>query len=143
IPFAARGGTVFLADPLHRQFLLGLCALADRDDGVALAALLRPPFFAVDLGDLARTQADDPTDRAVRAREVVRELRRRRFERGPGETARALLEETGVGRATALGPNGAQRLAALRELCFQVEIRALDEHLDFDAVIERLRTWIE
>ena len=53
IPYASRGGTLFLSDPLHRQFLLGLRALADRDDGVAEAALLRPPFFAVDLADLA------------------------------------------------------------------------------------------
>ncbi len=53
MPYSSRGGTLFLADPLHRQFLLGLRAVADRDDGVAEAALLRPPFFAVDLADLA------------------------------------------------------------------------------------------
>src|SRR6266568_772494 len=41
IPYAARGGTLFLSDPLHRQFLLGLRAIADRDDGIAQAALLR------------------------------------------------------------------------------------------------------
>jgi ATP-dependent exoDNAse (exonuclease V) beta subunit len=143
VPYAARGGTLFLADPLHRRFLLGLCAVADRDDGVALAALLRPPFFAVDLGDLARERRDDSEDRVAQARAVIRELRRRRFERSPGETARALLEETGIGRTIALGANGAQRLGALRELCFQVEARALDEGLDFDATIERLRTWID
>lgn len=143
VPYAARGGTLFLADPLHRRFLLGLCALADRDDGVALAALLRPPFFAIDLGDLARTRRDDPDDRAVRARAILSELRRRRFERSPGETARALLEETGLGRAIALGPNGAQRLRALCELCFQVEAHALEAHLDFDATMERLRAWID
>ena len=143
VPYAARGGTLFLADPLHRRFLLGLCALADRDDGVALAALLRPPFFAVDLGDLARERRDDPDDPAGRARAVVRELRRRRFERSPGETARALLEETGLGRTIALGANGAQRLSALRELCFQVEARAHEDSLDFDATMERLRVWID
>jgi ATP-dependent helicase/nuclease subunit A len=143
VPYAARGGTLFLADPVHRRFLLALCALADRDDGVALAALLRPPFFAIDLGDLARERRDDPADRAARARAVVRELRRRRFERSPGETARALLEDTGLGRAIALGSNGAQRLSALRELCFQVEVRALADQLDFDAAMERLRAWID
>ena len=143
IPYSARGGTLFLGDPLHRRFLLGLCALADRDDGVALAALLRPPFFAVDLGDLARTRDDDPEDRAVQARAMIRELRRRRFERSAGATARALLEETGLGRTTALGPNGSQRLAGLRELCFQIEARAFDEQLDFDAIMERLRAWID
>lgn len=143
VPYAARGGTLFLSDPIHRQFLLGLVALADRDDGVALSALLRPPFFAVDLADLARSRREDPDDRAVQARAVVRELRRHRFERSPGQTARALLEQTGLGRTTALGPNGAQRLSALRELCFQLEVRALDEHLDFDAVVEQLRGWID
>lgn len=143
VPYASRGGTLFLSDPVHRRFLLGLCALADRDDGVALAALLRPPFFAVDLADLARTRVDDPEDRAMQARAIVRELRCRRFERSPGATARALLEETGLGRTIGLGPNGAQRLDALRELCLQIEARALDEQLDFDAVMERVRSWID
>jgi ATP-dependent helicase/nuclease subunit A len=142
VPYAARGGSLFLGDPLHRRFLLGLCAIADRDDGVALAALLRPPFFAVDLGDLARADAGDPEDRATQARAIVRELRRRRFERGPGATARALLEDTGFGRTVALGPNGSQRLGGLRELCFQIEARALAAQLDFDAIMERLRGWI-
>ncbi len=143
IPYAARGGTLFLSDPVHRQFLLGLVALADRDDGVAVAALLRPPFFAVDLADLARSRRDDPDDRAVQARAVVRELRRQRFEQSPGQTARALLEQTGLGRTIALGPNGAQRLGALRELCFQLEVRAISDHLDFDAIVEQLRGWID
>jgi len=143
VPYAARGGSLFLGDPLHRRFLLGLCALADRDDGVALAALLRPPFFAVDLGDLARARPGDPDDRAAQARAIVRELRRRRFERGPGATARALLEDTGIGRTIALGPNGSQRLSGMRELCYQIEARALAEQLDFDAIMERLRGWID
>jgi hypothetical protein len=57
IPYASRGGTLFLEDPLHRQFLLGLRAIADRDEGVAVAALLRPPFFAMDLADLLNERA--------------------------------------------------------------------------------------
>jgi ATP-dependent helicase/nuclease subunit A len=143
VPYASRGGTLFLADPLHRRFVLALCALADRDDGVANAALLRPPFFALDLGDLARSNPGDPEDPATQARAIIRELRRRRFERGPGATARALLEETGLGRTIALGPNGAQRLDGLRELCLRIEARALDERLDFDAVMACARTWVE
>jgi len=143
VPYAAHGGTVFLADPLQVQFLLGLCALADRDDGVAIAALLRPPFFAVSLGDLARARDDDPEDRAAQARAIIRELRRDRFARGPGATARALLEQTGIGRTIALGPNASQRLSCLRELCFQVEARALADRLDFDATMEQLRDWID
>ena len=34
VPWSARGGTLFLEDPLHGQFLLALRAIADRDDGV-------------------------------------------------------------------------------------------------------------
>jgi ATP-dependent helicase/nuclease subunit A len=143
VPHAARGGSLFLADPLHRQFLLGLCAVADRDDGVAEAALLRPPFFAVDLGDLARGRTDPALDRAAQAREVVRELRRRRFQRSPGATARALLEQTALARIVALGPNGVQRLRGLRELCFQLEHRAIDGALDVVGVMERLRAWLD
>ncbi|MGN6107976.1 MAG: UvrD-helicase domain-containing protein, partial [Kofleriaceae bacterium] len=142
VPYAARGGSLFLGDPLHRRFMLGLCALADRDDGVALAALLRPPFFAVDLGDLARADPEDPADRAAGARALIRELRRRRFARSPGATARALLEETGLGRTLALGPNGSQRLAGLQELCFQLEKLAHEERVDFDGAVDRVRGWL-
>jgi ATP-dependent exoDNAse (exonuclease V) beta subunit len=152
IPYASRGGTLFLTDPLHRQFLLGLRALADRDDGVTEAALLRPPFFAIDLADLLREQAlrnngstsnDERVNRARAARELVRELRQQRFERSPGTTARDLLDRTAFARAVALGPNGAQRLARLRELCHILEKVAMDERLDYDAATARLREWIE
>jgi len=148
IPYASRGGTLFLADPLHRQFLLGLRALADRDDGVAEAALLRPPFFAVDPADLLAERAldgepvDDRTRRAREALAFVRELRRERFARYPGATARDLLEHTAFGRAVAVGPNGAQRLSRLRELCLVLEETAAAEGLDYDAVTARLREWV-
>ncbi len=33
IPYASRGGTLFVEDSLHRQFLLGLRALVDRTMG--------------------------------------------------------------------------------------------------------------
>jgi len=147
VPYAARGGKLFLADPLHRQFLLGLRAIADRDDGVAQAALLRPPFFALDYDDIARERAADEgsTHRGVlRARaalELVQELRRRRLDRSPGTTARDLLERTGFGRAAALGPNGAQRLDALRELCHALDTVAASDGLDYDAATSRLRGW--
>jgi ATP-dependent helicase/nuclease subunit A len=151
VPCAARGGVLFLSDPLHRRFLLALRAVADRDDGVAHAALLRAPFFALDLDDLARERAatapgaqvpdDDGIRRARSAREFVVELRRRRFERTPGSTARDLLERTALGRAVALGPNGAQRLGRLRELCFQLDVIAQAEGLDYDAATARMREW--
>ncbi|MFQ5665433.1 MAG: UvrD-helicase domain-containing protein [Candidatus Binatia bacterium] len=147
VPYTARGGKLFLEEPLHRQFLLGLRAIADPDDGIAQAALLRPPFFAVDLADLVRQRApdgaaDERRGRARAAVELVRALRRRRFERSPGATARDLLERTAFGRAVALGSNGAQRLERLRELCLVLESRAAAERLDYDAVTARMREWI-
>ncbi len=148
VPYSARGGTLFLQDRLHRQFLLGLRAIADREDGVAEAALLRPPFFAVDLVDLVHHRGSDGTGRSERvkraeaAREFVRDLRRRRFERPPGATARDLLEHTAIGRAVALGPNGVQRLERLREICLVLEQTAASEGLDYDAVTARMRQWV-
>ena len=147
VPYASRGGVLFLSDPLHRQFLMGLRALADRDDGPAQAALLRPPFFAVDLAELLRERIDpdghDPqATRAREARAIVDDLRRRRFERSPGATARDLLENTAFARHVALGPNGTERVARLRELCLQVDRLAAEESLDFDAVTARLRGWV-
>lgn len=148
IPYAPRGGTLFLEDALHRRFLLALRALADPDDGVAKAALLRAPFFAIDLDDLARERAarEDGAEaqdhpgvlRARAALDVVAALRRRRLDRSPGATARDLLERTGLGRAAALGPNGAQRLRSLLELCHLLDGVAA-EGLDFDAATARLR----
>jgi ATP-dependent helicase/nuclease subunit A len=132
--------------------LLGLRAIADRDDGVAEAALLRPPFFAVDLADLLNERAatkngaevaDDSVLRARQARNLVRELRQRRFDRPPGTTARDLLERTAFARSVALGPNGTQRLVRLRELCLVLEQFAAEDGLDYDAATARLREWVE
>jgi ATP-dependent helicase/nuclease subunit A len=139
---------LFLTDPLHRQFLLGLRALSDRDDGPAQAALMRPPFFAVDLAELLRARGDadavDPLAAGARdAKALMSELRRRRFERSPGATARDLLETTAFGRHVALGPNGMERLARLRELCLQVDRIAAEESLDFDGVTTRMRGWVD
>jgi ATP-dependent exoDNAse (exonuclease V) beta subunit len=149
IPYTSRGGTLFLADPLVRQFLLGLRAVADRDDGVAEAALLRPPFFALDPADLLRERAaragavveDEAVRRVRQARALVAALRRDRLGRPPGATARDLLERTALGRAVARGPNAAQRLARLREVCLLLERLAAQEGLDYDAATARLRQW--
>jgi len=147
VPYSARGGRLFLSDAFHRQFLLGLRAIADRDDGVAQAALLRPPFFALDLDDIARERAGEEDSkhpgvlRARAALALVNELRRRRFERPPGATARDLLERSAFARAAALGPNGAQRLDSLRELCFALEALAAREGLGYDEATAFLRSW--
>jgi len=155
VPYSARGGRLFLEDDLQRRFILALRALANRDDGPALAALLRPPFFAVDPLDLVRERAhhrnglDEPPEedagasRAHEARQIVRELRRRRFELPPGATARALLERTALARTVALEPNGEQRLRHLREVCLVLETIAATDGLDFDAATARMRQWID
>lgn len=148
IPYSSRGGKLFLEDALHRQFLLGLRAIADPSDGIAQAALMRPPFFALDLQDLLAERAiqgDSKESRVLRAREaktLVQDLRMRRFQRSPGATARDLLERTGLARSVALGPNGAQRLQRLRDLCLTMERIAAEQGLDFDATTAQLREWV-
>ena len=158
VPFASRGGTLLLQDPLHRQFILALRGVADRDDGPAQASLFRAPFFAVDLIDLLHERAQsaaergDPlpgvvdAERAQRASEAVRlvaELRAARLSRPVGATARDLLERTAFGRSMATGPNGEQRLDRVHEVIRAIESLAAAEGLDFDGATERARAWIE
>jgi len=152
IPHASRGGRLFLADALIRRQALALRAVSDPDDGVAEAALLAPPFFALTPDDLwrervARRAGIEPTGdgarRARRARAWLGELRRRRHARSPGETARDLLDATAFGRVLAQGDNGEQRLARARELCMRLELCCAAEGLDFDAATARLRGWAE
>jgi ATP-dependent exoDNAse (exonuclease V) beta subunit len=155
IPHAVRGGRMLLEDPLHRQFLLALRAIADRDDGPAQAALMRPPFFAVDLIDLLHeraARAEPPlageldAERAARAREaleLIHELRRERLSRPVGATARDLLERTAFGRMIATGPNGEQRLERVRQICRALEQLAADEGLDYDGATELARAWVD
>ena len=138
VPYSSRGGTLFLQDPLHRQLLLGLRAIANRDDGPAQAAVFRPPFFAIDPHDLAAR-----TDAGLEARELVTELRHNRFKRSPGQTARDLIERTGFARTLAVGPNGEQRLSRVRELCLALDRIAHEQLLDFDGVTAVLRGFVD
>jgi hypothetical protein len=50
-------------------------------------------------------------------------------------TARDLLERIAFARAVVLRPNGAQRLARLRELCHIFEKIVADERLDYDGAV--------
>lgn len=143
VPHVIRGGTLFMDDPLHRQFVLGLRALADRRDGVARAALLRPPFFALTLADLARERLGTPTADSEQAAEIVARLRALRHRLTPGELGRRVLEQTGFGTYVAAGPNGPQRIARLYELCLYLDELARDSKLDFDGISEIARTWLE
>jgi len=147
IEYTARGGTLFLGHPVVRQYLLALRALADVDDGVAEAALLRPPFFALDLADLVAALAnrekgdDERTRRATEAREIIKHLRARRHAQSPGATARDLIERTALGRAVVADRNGKQALAALYEVAAEIDRRAALDGLDYDAMTELARIW--
>ncbi len=146
VTYTARGGSLFVSHPVVRQFLLALRALADRDDGVAEAALLQPPFFALDWDDhvAALVHKKEPDERRLRveaARDLITQLRRRRHARSPGATARDVIECTGLGRTVAATRNGEQTLLALYEIAHEADRRASLGHLDFDATSEFFREW--
>lgn len=147
IEYTARGGALFLGHPVVRQYLLALRALADNDDGVAEAALLRPPFFALDLADLVAAvskrgrEEDERTLRVSEAREIVKQLRLRRHMQSAGATARDVIERTALGRAVVIDRNGQQTLAALYEVAAELDRRAALDGLDYDAITEIVRVW--
>lgn len=149
IEYAARGGTMFLAHPVVRQFLLALRALADRDDGVAETALLRSPFFALDNSDLVAARVSKDANKDIRraryeeANDIVQLLRKRRHTQSPGSTARDLIERTALGRVVATGRNGAQTLSALYEVAAEIDRRAGLMKLDYEAVTMMVREWAE
>jgi ATP-dependent helicase/nuclease subunit A len=149
IQYNARGGALSIGHPVVRQYLLALRALADRDDGVAKAALMRPPFFGIDCADsVAALVNKDPSKDERRARvqeanDIIEGLRRQRHAQSPGATARDLIERTSLGHAVITSPNGRQTLAALYELATEVDRRAAIERIDFDAVTELFRSWAE
>ena len=150
IRYSAHGGTLFLSDPLVRQYLLGLRSVADSSDGVAEAALLRPPFFGLDLLDVVSRRAGEDGDERLRAargrlqaaRDVLRELRRQRMSRPPVETAVDLIEHTALGRAAATGPNGRQALDTLYQIAYELGRHAAGGRLDYDGATRLLRSWV-
>lgn len=144
LPYRAHGAALFSGHPSVRQLLLGLGAIADRNDGVGEAGILRAPFFAIDEEDVivALTHKDDTDVRRRRvstARDLLGDLRRRRHRHTPAELARALFERSAVYDALAGLPNGAQELAALEAAVSWVEALAWREDLDFDSLALRLR----
>lgn len=144
VPHVVRGGTLFMRDALHQQFVLGLRALSDHGDGVARAALMRPPFFAVGLQDLVRGRDPEAKSEVLRAAEaLITVLRRDRHRATPAETARGVLEQTGFGRYVAASVNGTQRLARLYQLCTSLDVLARVSNLDFDGVTAVARGWID
>ncbi len=144
-PYRGHGSALFIAHPILRQWLLACVALADRDDATAEAALYSSPFFALDPEDLVvglqtRNAAHDiRRTRLVEAREVVAELRQRRHRIPPFATARALLERSPFMGTLERLPNGAQDLAAARDLLKHIEVMAWEENIDFDVWASRVR----
>ncbi len=152
IPVQVSGGSTFLEDDLVKQFILGLRAISDPDDGVARAALERPPFFAVDYGDLVTGQLAEEEitaelEEAARRRreleDIVAELRKRRLSRSPVETALDLLEETALARYLSSQPHGSLQLTNLYHLVARLNTIARNEGLNYDGATRRLREWID
>jgi ATP-dependent helicase/nuclease subunit A len=152
IPYAARGATLFLKEPVIQQFILGLRAVADDSDGIAQAAFFRPPFLALDLADVVAGRLKDQeyppavaeaATRAQNAHEILSKLRKSRFEGSPSHTARRLMEDTAFAKTLSLMPNGNQKLAAAREVLFILDELVAREGLDFDGATARLREWVD
>ena len=163
IEHSIRGGTLLLSHPTVRRYLLGLRAIADRDDGVAEAALLAPPFFALDPLDLvvarvalrgealgrelvtglSAAEIAERRARVAAARDLIRGLRFARHRRHPGATARELIERTSLGANVLREANGRQTLAALYHIAFELERRADEARLDYDGATAILRGWVD
>ncbi|HEX7040681.1 MAG TPA: UvrD-helicase domain-containing protein [Trueperaceae bacterium] len=127
--------------------------LADTADGVALAALLRSPFFAVDDGELlelARSApqgttlwqhlaaAPEATARLDRAREVLARALERRWDELPSRLLQGIDEAAGYSAVVANLPGGRRRLADWR--AFLALVRKLEGwHRDAFAVARQLR----
>ena len=127
--------------------------LADSADGVALAAVLRSPFFAVDDGELlalARAVPDESTwwshiesstglsPRLAAARELLARALERRWDLLPSRLLQELDEATGYSAVVANLPGGRRRLADWR--AFLAVVRRLEGwHRDAFAVARRLR----
>jgi hypothetical protein len=145
VPVDDRCGSL-LQIPQIRQIVLAIAAIADPGDPVAIAALLSPPMFALEVADrwAVAEGAADPVTRArlAQAESVIAELRFRRHQRTAGETARALVADSGCARALAVGPCGDRWLARLARLCEVIDELAEDGD-DFDAVAMTLRGWVD
>jgi len=127
--------------------------LADRSDDVALAALLRSPFFAVDDPTLLAVTSGLPGDAAwwsrleaaddlpaglASARDVIAGVLARRWDDVPSRLLQALDEATGYSAVVANLPGGRRRLADWR--AFLGLVRRLEGwHRDAFAVQRQLR----
>lgn len=137
IPYSARGGGIFGRDRTVQTFILGLRAVSDPNDGIAMAAYFRMPFWPITLEDvLGETPAQ--TD----AKTLLDHLRRDRLTRPPAYTARDLLEKSRLAAAVNGGPNGPQTLEKLRELVHMIDAESRSGR-SFDDITFRLRSWLD
>ena len=143
VPSAASGGTLFAGDPLHRRFVLALCALANPLDGPAQASLALAPFTAVSLEEWGIHRTGGVAPRAVEAQALIDDVRVRAQSQPLGATLRALLEETAVERVVSREPNGAVRLARLRDFALELEVRALRDGHDLQTLAAAVREWAD
>lgn len=141
IPSTVSGGTLFAGDPLHRRFVLAVCALADSNDGPAYASLAQAPFTGVSLEEWAALRAGEDVPRAAAAAAWIDSLRRAARTQPIGATLRGLIEESALERVVAREPNGAVRLARLRDFALELELRALREGYDLSALAASIRDW--
>jgi ATP-dependent helicase/nuclease subunit A len=132
-----RGGRMLMDHPTLRALLLGYCALCDADDGVAEAALLKPPFFHLD--DDRAPDKHDP--RWEEAQDLVRKLRRLRMHRAPGALMRDLIERSSLMHALVRERNGPQLLSACYDVALELEQRAQAQQLDAVAAAKLARQW--
>ncbi len=127
--------------------------LADTADGVALAAVLRSPFFAVDDAELLALARSVPrgetlwgrlsaaaavSGRLERAREVLGRVLERRWDELPSRLLQGIDEATGYSAVVANLPGGRRRLADWR--AFLALVRKLEGwNGDAFAVARRMR----
>ena len=143
VPSVASGGTLFAGDPLHRRFVLALCALANPLDGPAQASLALAPFTAVSLEEWGIHRTGGVAPGAVEAQALIDDVRRRAQSQPLGATLRALLEETAIERVVSREPNGAVRLARLRDFALELEVRALRDGHDLPTLAAAVREWAD
>ncbi len=132
-----RGGRLLLDHPMIKDMLLGYCALCDARDGVAEAALMRPPFFPLD-----ETAGLNPDDMSWQiAQETIDVLRSQRDERSAGALMRDLIERTGLTQALLLEVNGSELLSACYDVAMELDRRAAANQLDTGAAARLARSW--
>ena len=151
IPVSVSGGSTFLDDRDVKHFVLALRAIADKDDGLACAALERPPFFATGYRDLItrnfdRAETDYPDehfDRHEDMQEIVSDLRRKRLGRPPLDTAIDLIERSGLSRFWSTRTEGDVKLGNFYNIAARLDQIARERNADYDRATEVMREWVE